>query len=83
MASQETAEGLSAGLQLALSGVRERRARLKSCLDGCLSRLANYQQRVGVVCGRAATLRGLCGHFTFCILVYQLNAYIMSECECV
>ncbi|CAI8015914.1 Coiled-coil alpha-helical rod protein 1, partial [Geodia barretti] len=61
MASQTAADGLSEGLHLALTGVGQRWARLKSCLDGCLSRLASYQQRVGVATGRVAALKVLVG----------------------
>ena len=64
MASQTEAEGLSEGLHLALTGVGQRWARLKSCLDGCLSRLASYQQRVGVATGRVAALKGHWGQTT-------------------
>ena len=58
MASQTAADGLSESLHLALTGVGQRWARLKSCLDGCLSRLASYQQRVAVATGRVAALKG-------------------------
>ena len=40
-------------------GSRETCSRLKSCVDGCLSRLANYEQRVGVVTRRVASLSGI------------------------
>ena len=61
-ASESAMTSLSSQLQLAMSGVREvgeKCARFKSCVDGCLSRLASYEQRVGVANRRVAALRGI------------------------
>ena len=58
---QTEADRLTSLLQHTVASVRDGvdgSARLKSCVDGCMSRMANYEQRVGVVTRRVASLRG-------------------------
>ena len=60
-ASQATVASLSSQVQVAMNSmqeVRERCCRFKSCVDGCLSRLASYEQRIDVANRRLASFRG-------------------------
>ena len=81
-ASQGTVDGLSSCLQATVTSVceaGEKCARLKSCVDGCMSRLANYELRVGVVTRRVASLRGT----SICILYLYMYRIRFCVCVCV
>ena len=72
-ASQSTADRLSSLLQAIVTGVceaGEKCARVKSCVDGCMSRLANYELRVGVVTRRVASLRGKMYMYMYMLYVH-------------
>ena len=61
-ASQATVASLSSQVQVAMNSmqeVRERCSRFKSCVDGCLSRLASYEQRIDVANRRLVSFRGI------------------------
>ena len=82
-------DNLTSRLHLTVSSVRETAetcARFKSCVDGCLSRLANYEQRVGVATRRVAAFRGRDFAAFSCIvgtlLILQITNTMSQSCTC-